>query len=115
MTNSKQSWMADRVDRRRGKADASARTLQIRELARETINCAVMNQDEEVRAEFMRASILHLRTLYGAGEGETEAVSLFGSLAWSASLQTKRVIAQASAEQAFAKLHRPANDDRSET
>lgn len=112
--SARETYLADRIDRRKGKTDASARTLQVRELARATINCAVMNQDEDVRAEFMRASILHLRTLYGAGEGETEAVSLFGSLAWSASLQTKRVIAGAAAEQAFARLTRHDNDGDSE-
>ena len=53
-------------------------------------------------AEFMRAGIVHLRTLYGAGEGEREAVSLFGSLAWSAALQTQRAVAQATAERVFA-------------
>lgn len=90
------------IDRQRGKATVTARTLQVRELAKASVNCAVMNQPEADRAEFMRASIHHLRTLYGAGEGEQEAVSLFGRLAWSAALQTRRVVARATAEQVFA-------------
>lgn len=92
-----------RLDRTRDKAASSARTLQIRELARATINCAVMEQPEEDREAFMNASIRHLRALYGAGEGESEAVSLFGSLAWSGALQTRRVVARATAEQLFAR------------
>lgn len=99
------------IDRLKGRASASARTLQVRELAKASINCAVMDLPEEDRAEFMGASIRHLRTLYGAGEGEREAVSLFGSLAWSASLQTARVIAGARAEQLFAP--KAANDRES--
>lgn len=91
-----------RMDRERGKATVTARTLQIRELAKTTVNCAVMNQPEDDRAEFMSTAIRHLRTLYGAGEGEAVAVSLFGRLAWSATLQTARVVATARAEQLFA-------------
>lgn len=92
------------IDRTRDKAATSARTLQVREFAKATISCAVMEQPEEDRAEFMNASIRHLRTLYGAGEGEAEACALFGSLAWSASLQTRRVVARATAEQEMAKI-----------
>lgn len=96
--------IAARIDRDRDKAEASARTLRVRDIARTTINCAVMDAPEEDRAEFMRAAIRHLRTLYGAGEGEREAVSLFASLSWSATLQTRRAIAGAEADQAFARL-----------
>ena len=99
------------IDRQRGKATTSARTLQVRELAKASINCAVMDVSEEDRAEFMGAAIRHLRTLYGAGEGEREAVSLFGSLAWSATLQTRAAVARATAEQAMAKLTNHANDE----
>lgn len=96
--------LAGRIDRQNGRAQTSARTLQIRELARATINCAVMEQPEEDREAFMNASIRHLRALYGAGEGESEAVSLFGSLAWSGALQTRRVVARATAEQEMARI-----------
>lgn len=102
--------MIGRVDRNRDKAATSARTLQVREMAKASVNGAVMELPEEDRAEFMGSAIRHLRTLYGAGEGEAEAVSLFGRLAWSATLQTRRVVAAARAEQLFT---RPANDDRS--
>ena len=102
MSHPAEDRMAGRIDRSRDKAQTSARTLQVRELAKATINCAVMEMPEEDRAEFMNAGIRHLRTLYGAGEGEAEAVALFGSLAWSASLQTRRVVAQANADRLFA-------------
>ena len=94
--------LAGSIDRTRGKAAACARTLQIRADARDGVNALVMAADECDRAETMNAAIRHLRTLYGAGEGEAEAVSLFGRLAWSATLQTGRVVAAARAEQLFA-------------
>ncbi|RZI99845.1 MAG: hypothetical protein EON90_09995 [Brevundimonas sp.] len=100
--NRSEDRMAGSIDRQRDKSQASARTLQVRELAKSTVNCAVMNQPANDRAEFMGAAIRHLRDLYGAGEGEVEAVSLFGRLAWSATLQTSRVVATARAEHLFA-------------
>lgn len=100
------------IDRNMGKAATSARTLQVRAQAVEAVNALVMGTPEIDRAETMNAAIRHLRSLYGAGEGEREAVSLFGSLAWSAVLQTRRVVARATAEQLFST--RAANDDRGE-
>lgn len=94
--------MAGRIDRLRDKAATSARTLQVREMARAEPNCAVMSQPEDDRAEYMNAAIRHLRTLYGAGEGQAEAVALFGSLAFSKTLTVNRAIASARAEQLFA-------------
>lgn len=93
--------MAGNIDRARDKAATSARTLQVRGMAKAVLNCAVMEMPEADRAEFMNASIRHLRALYGAGEGEREAVSLFGSLAFSKELQLSRVIANARATQLF--------------
>jgi hypothetical protein len=81
--------------------------VRVRHEAQIAVNRFVTSLPEEDRAEAMNAAVRHLRTLYGAGEGERVAVSLFGSLAWSATLQTSRVVAQARAEQLFA---RAAND-----
>jgi hypothetical protein len=99
-----ETQLAGSIDRNRAKAETSARTLQVRELARSTINCAVMEQPETDRAEFMGAAIRHLRTLYGAGEGEPEAVALFGSLAFSKDLNLGKAVAIARAEQELARL-----------
>jgi hypothetical protein len=100
--NAAEDHAIGRIDRQRGKAKTTARTLQVRDTARTAVNAAVMAQPEEDRAEFMRASICHLRTLYGAGEGQAEAVALFGSLAWSGDLQIGKAVAVARAEQVFA-------------
>lgn len=89
------------IDRNRDKAATSARTVRIRYEAQTAVNRFVTGLPEEDRAEAMNAAIRHLRTLYGAGEGEREAVSLFGSLAWSATLQTRAVVARATAEKLF--------------
>lgn len=105
--NRAESAMAGHIDRSRNKAATSARTLQVRTNAREAVNALVMAADETDRAETMGAAIRHLRALYGAGEGEETAVALFGSLAWSATLQTGRAVARARADQVFA-----ANENR---
>jgi len=104
MINHSEDRMLGSVDWKKTKGEASARILRVRDMAKAAVNSAVMELDEADRAEFMGAAIRHLRTLYGAGEGEREAVSLFGSLAWSAALQTRRVIAGAEADQAFSRL-----------
>lgn len=107
MNRAAEDRIAGKIDRKRDKAMASARTLRTREAAREAVNAAVMGQPEEDRSEFMGSAIRHLRTLYGAGEGQEAAVALFGSLAWSGDLQIGKALASARAEQLFAK---PAND-----
>ena len=104
---SREDHVLGKIDRARAKAAVSARILQVREMAKASINCAVMEMPEEDRAEFMNAAARHLRTLYGAGEGEREAVSLFGSLAWSGELQARAAIARAEAARLFTKA---AND-----
>lgn len=90
-----------KAERSRARAATSARHVQVRDMAKEAINAFVTSLPEEDRCEAMNAATRHLRTLYGAGEGEREAVSLFGSLAWSAELQTRAAIARAAAEKAF--------------
>lgn len=90
------------IDRQNGKVGASARILQLREIAKAETNCAVKSQNPEEQAEYMGAAIRHLRTLYGETAGEVSAVALFGSLAWSPAIQTRQVVAQARAEQLFA-------------
>lgn len=110
-----EEWLAGRLDNAAAKEKRTARTLQIRELAKATINCAVMNQPEEDRADFMREAARHLRVLYGAGEGEAEAVALFGSLAWSKALQVRGVVSKAEAERlAHRFFPNPANDGGSD-
>lgn len=101
MINHNEDNAIGKADRSRAKAATSARVLQVRELARTAINAFVTSLPEEDRCEAMNAATRHLRILYGAGEGEREAVSLFGSLAWSRELQTCAVIARAAAEKAF--------------
>ena len=96
------------ADRSRAKAATSARTLQVRELAKEAINCAVMEMPEEDRAVFMQEAINHLGTLYTASQGAEATVSLFGKLSRCPTFAINRAIANARAEQAFAKL--AAND-----
>jgi len=99
------------IDRRRDRGTASARTIQVRASAVEAVNAFVTSLPEEDRCDAMNAAIRHLRTLYGSGEGEREAVSLFGSLAWSATLQARAAVARATAEQAMARLTNHANDE----
>lgn len=102
-----------KLDRSSAKEKRTARTLQIRELAKATINCAVMEQPEEDRADFMREAARHVRTLYGAGEGEAEAVALFGSLAFSKTLAVRAVVSKAEAERLAHRLFpNPANENR---
>lgn len=103
------------IDRKTGKAQTSARTLQVRADAVEAVNAFVMALPEEDRPEGMNAAIRHLRTLYGAGEGEAEAVALYGSLAFSKVLQVRGVVAKAEAERIAQTLFRnPANENGGE-
>jgi hypothetical protein len=107
-----EDWLASRLDHTRAKAKETARAAQVREMAVATVNCFVMSLPEEDRESAMSAAARHLRTLYGAGEGEAEAVALFGSLAFSKVLQLGRVVAKAEAERLAHRLFpNPANDE----
>ncbi len=105
--NGHQDWLAGKIDRNRAKAADTARAVKVRDMAKLAVNAFVTGLPEEDRAEAMRGAVIHLRTLYGAGEGERAAVSLFGSMAWSAELQTRAAIARAEAARLFTKA---AND-----
>lgn len=99
------------IDRMKGKATTSARTLAVREMAKGTVNCAVMDQPEEDRAVFLQEAVNHLGTLYTASQGAEATVSLFGKLSRCPTFAINRAVANARAEQAFAKL---AANDRGE-
>lgn len=106
-----EEWLAGRLDNAAAKEKRTARTLQIRDKAREAVNAFVMALPEEDRPDAMREAARHVRTLYGAGEGEAEAVALFGSLAWSKALQVRAVVSKAEAERLAHRLFpNPAND-----
>lgn len=92
------------IDRRNRKVAGSARTLQVRDIARVETNCAVMAQPEDVREHYIRASADQLRILAGRHMGERVAVGLFGGLAWSDELKMSRDHARATAEQQLARL-----------
>ena len=101
------------IDRKTGKAQTSARTLQVRDAAKEAVNAFVMALPEEDRPEGMNAAIRHLRTLYGAGEGEAEAVALYGSLAFSKVLTVRGVVARAQADRIARTLFRDTANENS--
>jgi hypothetical protein len=107
----RETQLAGSIDRNRAKAETSARTLQLRELARSTINCAVMEQPGKDRPEFIRAGVQRFREMYAEATDEATAVALFGSLAWSGDLKVSRGVAAARAEQVFATA---ANDEVAE-
>ena len=109
--NRAENHTVGRIDRNRSKAAVTARTLAVREMAKVTINCAVMEMPEEDRAVFMQESINHLGTLYSASQGPAATGSLFAKLSKIPVVGLSRAIASARAEQLFAK---PANDDRGE-
>lgn len=96
-----------RLDRTRARTADTARALQLRETAMSTINCAVMELAPEDRPDFIRGAVKRLREMYASATSEQAAVSLFGSMAWSAELQTRAVVARATAERLFTKA---AND-----
>lgn len=102
--------MNARLDRARARTADTARALQLRETAMDTVNAAVMEQAEEDRPDFMRGAVKRLREMYASATSEQAAVSLFGSMAWSAELQTRAVVARATAERLFTK----ADNDRGE-
>lgn len=109
--NRQQDTAAARIDRANAKAQTSARVLQVRELAKATINCAVMEMPEDDRAEYMRESIRHLHTLYRAGEGQHAAQTLFGSLSKTDEKDLGRAISRARVDQmARTVFPTPAND-----
>jgi len=103
--------MAGRIDRLRDKAATSARTLQVREMARAETNCAVMSQPEEDRAIYMQEAINHLATLYTASQGPAATGSLYSKLSKTPIIGLSRAIASARAEQLFAP--KAANDRES--
>jgi len=102
--------MIGKLDRTRARTAESARALQLRETAMDTVSAAVMGQAVEDRPDFMRGAVKRLREMYAAATSEQAAVSLFGSMAWSAELQTRAVVARATAERLFTK----ADNDRGE-
>lgn len=116
MTNGKQNWMAERLDRSKeapaAKAARSARTTQIRAEARADLrrNLARYLTPEE-RAAYLCDTLdmvaEHLHPILG----RVEAMTAFNSRATDIGgpLKLNRAIATARAEQLFAK--RPANED----
>lgn len=111
----REDYLAGRLDRDAAKEKRTARTLQIRDKAREAVNAFVMGLPEDDRADAMRECARHVRTLYGAGEGEAEAVALFGSLAHSKELKLRAIVTKAEAERLAHRLFpNPANDGGSD-
>lgn len=97
-----------RADRNRSKATSTARTLQVREMARAVVNCAVMEMPEADRAVFMQEAASHLATLYTASQGPAATGSLYSKLSKTPIIGLSRAIASARAEQLFARAD---NDD----
>lgn len=106
-----EEWLAGRIDKSRAKAKETARTAQVREMAVATVNCFVMGLPEEDREPAMSAAARHLRTLYGAGQGEREAISLFASLSKTSDTDLGRAIARARVDQIARTMFRDAANE----
>lgn len=100
--NRSETHIVSVVDRNRSKASATARTAQVREMARAETNCAVMSQPEEDRAIYMQEAINHLAILYTASQGPAATGSLYSKLSKTPIVGLGRAIASARAEQLFA-------------
>lgn len=117
MTNGKQTWIAERIDRRRehdqAKTDRTARQRGLDARALAIVTRELAETPEVDRIDYAEALHVALRVQHVALQGPTPAASFLGKQSYEAArgiLPGK--VAHAAAEQAFAKLTRPSNDNR---
>jgi len=115
VTNGKENYLVDRIDRRReapaSKAARSARAMFLRMTARQTITAMLADLEPQERAAILCDTLdmvaEHLHPILG----RVEAMTAFNSRATDIGgpLNVNRAVAAARAEQLFSK--RPANED----
>lgn len=118
MSNGKQTWMVERIDRRReheqAREDRTARQKALAARAASLIAAEIGELPAEDQGDFAERLAAAVRVHLVALHGAAPASSMLGKQAYEAARDIlPRKIASAAAEQAFARLTKPANDDRS--
>lgn len=113
--NRRADFLAERIDRRReheqARTERTARQKTLEARASAFIACEVAELPEDDRPDFVQSLAAAIRVQLVALHGAAPASSILGQQAYEAARGIlPRVIAKASADQAFARLTSAAND-----